>query len=87
MDGSEIISYLAAPASIICIIISISEIVKSFLVEAKFIPVVDLILGMLFGICVYGFGLNYGIWQGALIGIALGLSSCGLFSGFKNLFM
>jgi hypothetical protein len=45
---------------------------------------VDLALGLISGIFVYGYILEYGIAEGIMLGIALGLSACGLFSGVKN---
>lgn len=85
MDVDELISYLVSPVSIIGLIIGLAEIAKLFNVDSKLIPLVDLMLGLFFGVCLYGLVFGYGIIQGSLIGIALGLSACGLFSGFKNI--
>ena len=85
MDADEFLSYLVSPVSIIGLIIGLAEIVKLLNVDPKLIPLVDLMLGLFFGVCLYGIFFGYGIIQGGLIGIALGLSACGLFSGFKNL--
>lgn len=85
MDADELLSYLVSPVSIIGLIIGLAEIVKLLNVDPKLIPLVDLMLGLFFGVCLYGIFFGYGIIQGGLIGIALGLSACGLFSGFKNL--
>lgn len=84
MDDFDLISYLVSPVSIIGLIIGLAEIAKLLNVDSKLIPLVDLMLGLFFGICLYGLFFGYGIVQGAVIGIALGLSACGLFSGFKN---
>lgn len=85
MGGDELISYLVSPVSIIGLIIGLAEIAKLFNVSPKFIPLLDLMLGLFFGVFLYGLFFDYGIMQGGLIGIALGLSACGLFSGFKNI--
>jgi len=85
MDADEFLSYLVSPVSIIGLIIGLAEIVKLLNVDPKLIPLVDLMLGLFFGVCLYGLFFGYGIIQGGLIGIALGLSACGLFSGFKNI--
>ena len=85
MDADDFLSYLVSPVSIIGLIIGLAEIVKLLNVDPKLIPLVDLMLGLFFGVCLYGIFFGYGIIQGGLIGIALCLSACGLFSGFKNL--
>jgi len=85
VDADEFLSYLVSPVSIIGLIIGLAEIVKLLNVDPKLIPLVDLMLGLFFGVCLYGLFFGYGIIQGGLIGIALGLSACGLFSGFKNI--
>ena len=85
MNADEFLTYLLSPTSIIGLIIGLAEIVKLLNVSPKLIPLVDLMFGLFFGVCLYGIFFGYGIIQGGLIGIALGLSSCGLFSGFKNL--
>lgn len=85
MNADEFLSFLVSPVSIVGLIIGLAEIVKLLNVAPKIIPLVDLMLGLFFGVCLYGIFFGYGIIQGGLIGIALGLSACGLFSGFKNL--
>lgn len=85
MSIDELINYLFTPLAQVGLIIGLAEIIKRLGLESRFIPLVDLVLGLISGIYVYSFGLGYGMLQGALIGIALGLEACGLFSGFKNL--
>lgn len=85
MDSVDLISYLVSPVSVIGLIVGLAEIAKILNVDPKLIPLVDLMLGLFFGVCFYGFVLNYGVIKGAVIGIAFGLSACGLFSGFKNI--
>ena len=84
MDGN-IIEYLMTPVAQVGLIIGLAEIVKGFGVEKRWIPLVDLTLGLISGIFVYHFAFGYEWVQSAVIGIALGLSACGLFSGYKNL--
>lgn len=84
MDINELMDYLFTPLSQIGLIIGLSEVIKQFGINSKFIPLIDLSLGVIIGICVYTIGMGYGLLKGTLLGIALGLQSCGLFSGFKN---
>ena len=84
MDIDELINYLFTPLAQVGLIIGLAEVIKRFGVKASFIPLVDLILGLFSGVCVYGVGCGYGILKGSLIGLSLGLGACGLFSGFKN---
>ena len=85
MDSNDLISYLVSPVSVIGLIIGLAEIAKLLWIDPKLIPLLDLMLGLSFGIGLYGFVLGHGIIKGIVIGIALGLSACGLFSGFKNI--
>lgn len=84
MEVQEVIATLLTPVSQVALIIALAQLIKGIGFPAKFIPVIDLVLGIISGICVYGLMLGYGIGQGLLLGIALGLSACGLFSGIKN---
>lgn len=80
----ELLTYLITPAAQIALIIGIAEIIKRAGCPTRFIPIVDLVLGLISGICVFGLMLGHTIPEGALVGIAMGLSACGLFSGVKN---
>ena len=84
MDVNELIKYLLTPVAQIAMIIGLAEIVKKFGLDSKFIPVFDLVIGIISGVAIYGIALEYGIMEGIVLGIALGLSACGLFSGIKN---
>lgn len=84
MDVGEIIAYLLTPVVQVALIIGLAEIIKGFGLEKRWIPLVDLGLGLASGIFVYGIAQGQGILNGIVLGIALGLSACGLFSGFKN---
>lgn len=84
MNTMELIEYLLTPMAQIALIIGVAEIIKRMGFNRKYIPLIDLGLGLVSGICVFGLMLGYDIAHGAVIGIALGLSACGLFSGIKN---
>lgn len=85
MDINELITYLLTPVAQVALIIGVAEVVKKQNWFSKnYIPILDLILGILSGVLVYGVMLEHGIGIGIIIGIAEGLSACGLFSGIKN---
>ena len=85
MDEKELVLYLLTPVAQVALIIGIAEIVKRLGLPTRFIPLVDLALGLLSGICVYVLSKGYEWVSGIMIGLAIGLSACGLFSGIKNL--
>ena len=85
MDIMELTAYLLTPAAQVALIIGLAEIVKQCGLDKKWVPLVDVGLGLISGIGVYGVLLGQGIVNGIVIGLALGLSACGLFSGIKNL--
>lgn len=84
MEINELITYLLTPLGTLAIIIGIAEVVKRMGLESKWIPLVDLGLGLIAGIGIYTAHLGYAPIEGIVLGIALGLSACGLFSGVKN---
>ena len=84
MGIDELVTFLFTPISQVGLIIGIAEIIKKAGLEARYIPLVDLALGLLSGIGVYGIGMDYGIVKGIVIGLSFGLEACGIFSGFKN---
>jgi hypothetical protein len=84
MNTNELIEYLLTPAAQVALIIGIAEIAKRTGFPVKYIPILDIVLGVMSGICVFGFMLEYGAAMGVIMGIALGLMACGLFSGVKN---
>lgn len=86
MNILELLGYLATPAAQVALIIGLVEVAKRVGFPLRFIPLLDLGLGLASGIGVYGFALGHGIVNGVLVGFALGLSACGLFSGVKNTF-
>ena len=85
MEVGNLIEYLMTPVAQVALIVGLAEIVKGFGLEKRWIPLVDLALGLMSGIFVYHFAFSYAWIHSAVIGIALGLSACGLFSGYKNL--
>lgn len=84
METNELITYLLTPIAQVAIIVALAEVVKRLGLKNKYIPLVDLGLGLLAGILIYTINLGYGVIEGIVIGTALGLSACGLFSGIKN---
>lgn len=85
MDTNELITYLLSPAAQVLLIIALAELIKRMeLFDSKFIPLVDLALGIVSGVIVFGIMQELGILTGILLGVALGLMACGLFSGVKN---
>ena len=77
--------YLFTDAGLVGLIIAISELFKRVeLVETKWLPIVDVVAGLILGIVVRGYMDGEGLVRGLIFGLALGLSACGLFSGTKN---
>jgi len=75
---NELLEYAGIPA--VLLIMGIAELLKGLGFNPKFIPVINLILGLAAGI-----GLNTGdIVKGIFVGTAVGLSASGLYSGVKN---
>ena len=85
MNLDELIAYLLAPAGQVALIIGLAQLVKGLGLNAKWIPLFDVALGIASGLCVYGYEYHLGLIRGFMIGLAIGLSACGLFSGIKNL--
>ena len=85
MPIEELNTYLLSPVVQVALIVGLAEIIKRIGLAKKWIPIVDVVLGLISGILIYGIMLGYGIGNGIIIGVALGLSACGLFSGIKNL--
>ncbi len=78
--------YLLTPTAQVALIIGLVEVVKRIeLIPTKYLPLLDLAFGMVSGVVVYGIHMKYGYVNGILLGIAIGLSACGLFSGVKNI--
>ena len=84
MDVGELIKYLLTPMAQVALIIGIAELMNRVGCPTRYIPLIDLGLGLVSGICIYGLSMGYGTAESIVLGIALGLSACGLFSGIKN---
>ena len=80
----DIVQYLLTPATQIALIIALAQLFKEVGFPTKYIPLLDLGLGILSGVVIFGIFMGQGIIVGVLLGIAEGLSACGLFSGIKN---
>lgn len=80
----DIVQYLLTPATQIALIIALAQLIKEVGCPTKYIPLIDLGLGILSGVVIFGIFMGQGILVGVLLGIAEGLSACGLFSGIKN---
>ncbi|NLM22756.1 MAG: hypothetical protein GX210_01520 [Firmicutes bacterium] len=69
--------------ALVPVIVGLSELLKRAGLPSRFIPLVSLVLGIFFAV----YYLSPGdIKRGLLLGVVLGLSSIGLFSGTKNTF-
>lgn len=85
MNVDELINYLLAPMGQVALIIGLAEMVKKIGFPSKYIPLFDVVLGIVSGLVVYGYEYHLGLIRGFMLGLAIGLSACGLFSGVKNL--
>lgn len=85
MTIEEMLATFVSPATQVSILVGLAEVIKNMGVPNRFVPLVDLVLGVSMGIYTYGYTLGYGVAKGALIGMSLGLEACGLFSGVKNI--
>lgn len=86
MELNDLITYLLSPVAQVALIIGLAEVIKRMnWFDKEYIPIVDVVLGLISGILVYGQMMGMGIGKGIILGIAEGLSACGLFSGVKNI--
>ena len=85
MDINELVTYLLTPLAQIALIMALAEVAKKLGLKTKYIPLLDIAFGLISGVLVYTMYLGYAPVEGVLVGLALGLSACGLFSGVKNL--
>lgn len=84
MEINELIAYLLTPAAQVALIIALAELIKRLGLDKRYIPLVDLALGITSGVVIYTIYMAMHPIEGVVLGIALGLSACGLFSGVKN---
>ena len=81
----ELINYLLAPVGQVALIIGLAQLAKNLGLKPKLIPLFDVLCGLVGGILVYFVEFKYDFIQSIMIGLAIGLSACGLFSGIKNI--
>lgn len=62
------------------VVVGLVEVIKRLGLNDKWCPLLSVCLGIIAGV-VYA---STDIKQGILVGIAIGLSACGLYSGVKN---
>lgn len=80
----DLLNYLLAPVGQVALIIGLAQLAKNLGLKSKYIPLFDVLCGLVGGILVYFIEFKYDIIQSIMIGLAIGLSACGLFSGIKN---
>ena len=86
MDTNEFITYLVTPAGQVALIMALAEIIKrQEILAPKFIFLVDLVLGVILGIAVFGAYLGMEPIPSVILGLADGCIAAGVFSGVKNL--
>jgi uncharacterized membrane protein HdeD (DUF308 family) len=81
----DLLNYLLAPVGQVALIIGLAQLVKNLGLKSKYIPLFDVLCGLVGGILVYFIEFKYDIIQSIMIGLAIGLSACGLFGGIKNI--
>lgn len=84
MEATDLLTYLVSPAAQVAFIMAIAELAKNYGFPTKYIPILDVVLGVLIGIAVHTLSQGLGVVEGIILGLAAGLSACGLFSGTKN---
>lgn len=80
-DVNTLVTYLVTPVGMVALIIALAEVAKNLGVDKKYIPLIDLAIGLVGSFFIYQ---DLTIVYRVLVGIALGLSACGLFSSVKN---
>lgn len=84
MNFNDLITYLISPVGLVALIIALAELAKGLGLKKKWTPLLDLILGIVGGVVIFGVLQGQDMILSTIVGIALGLSACGLFSGVKN---
>ncbi len=75
---TDLLVYAGVPAALL--IMGIAELLKNVGFNTKFIPVVNVVLGLVAGVALSPNDVMAGIFTG----LAVGLSAGGLYSGAKN---
>lgn len=84
MDINDLVTYLLTPIAQVALIMALAEVAKHIGLKSRWIPLLDLGLGIVAGLAIYTWHLGLTPVEGIIVGIACGLSACGLFSGVKN---
>lgn len=85
MEAKDLITQLITPMGQIALIMALAELCKQLGLNKRWIPIIDVILGLISGLGVFYLLLHYSVPESIILGLALGLSACGLFSGVKNI--
>lgn len=85
MEAKDLITQLITPTGQIALIMALAELCKQLGFNKRWIPIIDVILGLISGLGVFYLLLHYSVPESIILGLALGLSACGLFSGVKNI--
>lgn len=80
--NSQFMGIFITPTIHIALIVGLAEVLKKCGLEAKWVPLIDVLLGLFISFCMYD---TNKISERIIIGICLGLEACGLFSGVKNM--
>ena len=83
MDMLLTTSDWAVVTFLIPIVVALAQVVKGIGLDVKYVPLVDIFLGVL-GAYFYVPSAHNNVPMGILIGIIIGLSASGLYSGGKN---
>ena len=81
---STLLNYLISPIAQVSFVMAIAEIAKNLGLDSRFVPILDVVLGIILGVLIFTIYQSMGIVEGTILGLAVGLSACGLFSGIKN---
>lgn len=79
MDAS-IVSLSAVSLALVPVVMALTQVVKAFVLDARWSPIVSLVLGVAAAFFVPAASLQLTVLQGVLIG----LTASGLFSGIKT---
>lgn len=71
---------------LIALIIGLAEAIKRAGCPTRFIPIIDIAIGLIGAVGIFYFGYKYSLVETIVIGLLSGLSASGLFSGVKNTF-
>ena len=84
MEASDLLSYIVTPVAQIALIMAIAEVIKRAGVNTKYIPVINLILGLILGVLIFGLVGGQNIILSTIAGIAEGACAGGFFDNIKS---